>query len=177
MNCHTKFARLSRQAMTSQHGRLLQDSGFTKRGSTQKQSEDSEHTSMLQQVAWYCPYETVRTGRLSSGRPAIQSIRRAGRSTLARQFLEIASMYSIEERLDALRSALQKTYFPPSRSESLELLTATQFVALRSDSTPSPSLYDSLLPLYSGSIQMQQAKRRELQSLSSLGWSGLFPSP
>lgn len=111
MNSHTKFARLSQQAMTSQHGLLLQDSGFTKLDSTPTRSEDWARTTMPRQEGLSylsSPTGTV-TGRWSSGRPAIQSIpRTAGLSTSALQFREIASMYTTQELVAAMHSAIEK---------------------------------------------------------------------
>ena len=175
MQSHTKFARLSRQAMTLQHGHLLQDSGFIKRGSTPTRSEDWVRTSTSQQAASSFLYGSTGTvtGRLSSGRPAIQNIPRADLSTSARQFREIASMYSIEEQVAALRSALQKTYSLPSRSESPALLLDTQSWAQRWGSTRLLSYLSERYPCYSGLIQTQPETLRSSRSVNSFDWLDL----
>lgn len=172
MQSHTKYARLSRQALISQHGQALQDSGFTKLDWDQTLSRSSEPTT-TNALGALCYQSRTVTGRLYSGRPAIQTIHRAGLSTSVHQFREIASMYSTEELICAMRSALQKTYSPPSRSESQERLSAMVSWGPRWGNTRLHSFLDAAYPYYSGSIQTQQAKLPGSQSLSNLDLSDL----
>lgn len=172
MQSHTKFARLSRQAMTLRHGHLLHDSGFTKLDSDHPRLLGLAHTTTHPLAEWSYRSE-VRTGRWSSGRPAIQNIPRAELSTSARQFREIASMYSIEEQVAALRSALQKTYSLPSRSESPALLLDTQSWAQRWGSTRLLSYLSERYPCYSGLIQTQPETLRSSRSVNSFDWLDL----
>lgn len=191
-----KSASLSRHASTSHHGRLLQDSGFTKLDSTPDLSESWEPTITSRQDVWYSRSSTP-TGRLSSGRPEIQSIPRVGRSTSAQASLatgctqsigRIGQMSSakIVESLQALMDQvptepfplfLPKTSYRRLRSACLEQGLAMPSWVHHLGSIPSPSLYDMMLPLYCGSIQMEQARQREQRSLSNCDWLGLFPRP
>lgn len=168
-----KSASLSRHALTCHHGRLLQDSGFTKRGSTPNLYADLAHTfTNLLGVSSY-QSRTV-TGRLSSGKPAMQSIRRvAVLSTSARQFLEIASMYSMEERIWALRSALQKTSSQPLKWEQAEGLSVTQSWAHSSDNTPLHFSHPAAFGLRYGLTPMALARQLGKQSLSNYALSVL----
>ena len=112
MNCHTKFARLSRTAMTSQHGRLLQDSGFTKQDLTLASSLVLGRTITPPLGALCFPSGTV-TGRWSSGRPAIQSIpRKAGLSTSRLRLQEILFM----QRFGMSREQMMATVLPKTSS-------------------------------------------------------------
>lgn len=194
-----KSASLSRHASTSHHGRLLQDSGFIKRDSTPDLYESWEHTITSRQDVWYSRSSTP-TGRLSSGRPEIQSIPRVGRSTSAQASLgtgctqSIGYMTATECRESMRRWAdeavakmnkvwepfplfLPKTYYQRLRSACLEQGLAMPSWVHPLDSIPSPSSYDMMLPLYYGSIQMGQAMQRGHLSPSSCDWLGLFPRP
>ena len=175
MQYPTKSASLSRHALTCHHGRLLQDSGFIKLGSTPNSYADLAHTFTNQLGVSSYQSRTV-TGRLSSGRPAMQSIRRVGvLSTSARQFLEIASMYSMEERIWALRSALQKTSSLPSRSEPAVQLSDTPLWVRPSVSIPSPFSQAVVFPLLYGLTPIKLARQLGKQSLNNLVLSALKP--
>lgn len=66
---------LSQHALTSHHGRLLEDSGFTKLGYRLNSLEVLARTGMKPRlVSSYLSYRGETTGRWSSGRPAIQNI-------------------------------------------------------------------------------------------------------
>jgi hypothetical protein len=172
MRSHTQFARLSQPAMTSQHGRLLQDSGFTRLDLPPSLSEDWALTIMSKRDVSSFLYGSTGTvtGRLSSGRPAIQNIPRAEPSTSARQLREIASMYSIEELRDALRSALQKTYSLPSRSEPPKLLMDTRVWERCYPNTPLPSCYEPMPRSICGLIPTKLGSMRPTRLRSSLNW-------
>lgn len=165
-----KSASLSRHASTSHHGRLLQDSGFTKRDSTPDLSESWEPTITSRQDVWYSRSSTP-TGRLSSGRPEIQSIPRAEPSTSVLAFREIASMYSMEEKIWALRSALQKTSCLPSRSDAAVRPSAMPSWERPSVNIPSPFWQAAMFPLLYGSIPIRLARQLGKQSLSNLDFS------
>lgn len=167
MHLHTKFARLSRQAMTSQHGRLLQESGFTKQDCQQSISNSLARTITPVRIGSFYPSGT-RTGRWSSGRPAMQSIpRTAGRSTSAQAFREIASMYSTEEIRAALSSALQKIYSQPTKLEPVVLLSATPLWAHSLGNTLSRfSRNEPFLSSY-GSTLTELEKRLDVRSQSN----------
>lgn len=158
MHLHTKFARLSRQAMTSEHGQLLQDSGFTKQDSRLPSSSSLGRTTIrdLTGLSYLSGPTGTVTGRWSSGRPAMQSIPRTeGRSTSARQFLEIASMYSTEELRAILSSALQKISSLPLRSVPADRLRATPSWEHNLGSTRSAFWLDrERVASYFGSIPM-----------------------
>lgn len=173
MQYPTKSASLSRHALTCHHGRLLQDSGFTKRGSTPTLSVNWVHTITSRQDASCYLYGT-RTGRLSSGKPATQSTRRVGvLSTSARQFLEIASMYSMEERIWALRSALQKTSCLPSRLDKADTQWAMPSWEPPLVNTPSPFSQAVLFQLLYGLTPIRLERQLGKQSLNNLVLSAL----
>lgn len=191
MHLHTKFARLSRQAMTSEHGRLLQDSGFTKQDSPQSWSLNSGRTTIRDLTEWSYP-SGVRTGRWSSGRPAMQSIpRTGGLSTSAQAFREIASMYSTQELLDVMRDAIRKLkeyqpmspYFLPKTSyQRLSVLSREQGLAMPSWVQPLGSIQlrcfsDLEDRYYSGLTPTGQARMRELLSQDSFDLSALSRYP
>lgn len=181
MNCHTKFARLSQPAMILQHGRLLQDSGFTRQDSTPLPSNDWVRTTMSRLAGSSFQYTgTVRSGRLSSGRPAIQNIpRQAELSTSLHQFREIASMYSIEELRDAMRSALQKIYSQPLRSESQVLLMAMPLWERLYPNTPLPAYCKPRPASIYGLTRTGPERTHAFLSQSNLSWLDLsrFESP
>lgn len=165
MQSHTKFARLSRRALICQHGRALREYGFTERDSHLLPYTRSVLTTMHRPEGWYYPSGTV-TGRQSSGRPAIQNIPRVVRSTSARQFREIASMYSTDELRAALCSALQKTSSLPSRSDRVVLPVVMPSWGLNSGHTRSDFWRDSArVASFFGSIPMV----RGMQRVVSLG--------
>lgn len=177
MNCHTKFARLSQQAMTSQHGRLLQDSGFTRQDSTHTASRTLARTITQQLAVLYYRSQTV-TGRWSSGRPAIQSIpRKAGLSTSRRQFREMLFMQRFGADEETVRKAtalvLSKTSLALSRLESRALLLATPSWELLFPSTPSH--FSSLRKgqCISGSIPTAQDLKHVVSLGDSFDWLAL----
>lgn len=118
MSYPTKHVPLSRQALIQEHGRLLQDSGFTKLDSTPDSFEDSVHISMGRRAGWSYHYGTV-TGRLSSGKPETQSIPRTeARSTLAPVLRDILFMQRFGQTREEMSTALQKTSSQLSKLES-----------------------------------------------------------
>ena len=164
MNCHTKFARLSRPAMTSQHGRLLQDSGFTKQDLTRALSRASARTTIPPLGGSCFPSGTV-TGRSSSGRPAIQSIRRtAGRSTYHQVFREILFMHHFGMTEEQLRATvLPKISSPLSKLESRVEQLVTRSWEPVFPSIQSHSLLRRDYQYFSGSIPI---KRAEMQAIA-----------
>lgn len=106
MSYPTKLVPLSRQALIQEHGRLLQDSGFTKLDSTPDSFEDSVHISMGRRAGWSYHYGTV-TGRLCSGRPETPSIPRTeAQSTSALASLGTGSTQSTEELRESILRGL-----------------------------------------------------------------------
>lgn len=167
MLSHTKFARLSRQAMTSQHGRLLQESGFTKQDYQQSILNSLARTITPVRIGSFYPLG-ARTGRWSSGRPAMQSIpRTAGRSTSAQAFREIASMCSTEEIVGMIRSALQKIYSAPTKLEPVVPLSATPLWEHSLGNTPSRFLRNVMCLSHYGSTLTALEKRLDVRSPSS----------
>lgn len=138
MQSHTQFARLSRQAMTSQHGQALQDSGFIKRDSHLMPYASSVLTTTSRRAASFYPYGTV-TGRLSSGRPATQSIPRTGEpSTSLLQLREMLFMQRFGMSREQMREQFsQRISLAPSKLESLMLPLVMQSWALAFPCTPS----------------------------------------
>lgn len=97
MQSTTLLLRHTPQSLTYQHGRLLQDSGFTERGFPPATSRPLALTTMPPADGWCYPSRTV-TGRWRSGRPEIQSIpKRAGLSTSRLASREIACMFDFHE--------------------------------------------------------------------------------
>lgn len=102
-----KSASLSRHASTSHHGRLLQDSGFTKRDSTPDLYENWEPTITSRQDVSSYQSRTV-TGRLSFGRLVIPSIPKEAPSTSARAFPESVYTLSTDPRQEVGRAMVQE---------------------------------------------------------------------
>lgn len=127
------LARQSLQAMTSEHGRLLLASGFTKRASLLPTSGCSEPTGMSNRPALFCPY-LDRTGRRASGRPAIHPFpKTAGQSTLDRLLRELpepSDLLTVREQLYSSRIYCLPSRWPalltPSECPSLEQSARTQ---------------------------------------------------
>lgn len=188
MQSHTKFARLSRQAMTLQHGHLLQDSGFTKLDSHHPASHDWVPTIMPRRVVSSFLYGGTVAGRLSSGRPAIQNIPRADLSTSARQFREIASKFSMEEVVSAMRAALTavrepwptqtnplylpRTYYQRLKSACLEQGSEPPSWAQPYPKLPRLSFSDLEVRCYSGLIQTEPDAMPPVRLHDSFDWSG-----
>lgn len=127
--------------MTSDHGRLLQDSGFLKLDSPRRLSKNSARTTMREVTEWY--YQSVMVqARQYSGKPGTYTIRLMGApSTLANHPIAagyIASIRSnikpeltralilkqIQDTIDQL-SSLPKTSSLPLRWELPVLPQAT----------------------------------------------------
>lgn len=185
-----KSASLSRHALTCYHGRLLQDSGFTERGSTPNSYADLAHTfTNLLGVSSY-QSRTV-TGRLSSGKPAMQSIPRVDPSTSVQASLATGSTQSIgritateiresmarwmEEVVNApvepFRLCLPKTSYQRLKSLCLEAGTAMPSWVHLSDSIPLPSLSPPEDRCTSGLTPMMQAALRHSRYSNSYGLS------
>lgn len=174
-----KYDRLSQNNITSQHGHLLQESGFTKQGSRLTELESLVRTTMKPRIVSSFLYGTV-TGRLSSGRPAMQNIpRTVDPSTSVHQFREIMSMYSTEEVRLALSSALQKIYSRPSRSVApVRVPLGTQLWGHNLGSTRSDFWLDrERVKSHFGSIQMLRETQRVLVLGDNFDLSALSQYP
>lgn len=112
LHLNDKSPCLSRQALISQHGRLLQDCGFTKRDSAPTSSLDWGRTTMNQLVELSSRSE-IPMGMSPTGRLATQSSRRAALSTSRQTSHEILSM--LRSAIAAL-SSFAKTSCPLGRS-------------------------------------------------------------
>lgn len=144
----------SLSAMTLEHGRLLQESGFGKRDSRQHSSDNLGRTTIMDLIESSSLYGTV-TGRLSSGRPEIPRIRRTDvPSTSAQRFVGTASMRyipatdfsALEQRI---LSCSLRTCSPPLRSEPLTEELGTQSWVRRSECTPQRHSQELASHLYS----------------------------
>lgn len=168
MSYPTKHVPLSRQALILEHGRLLQDSGFTKLDSTQSRSESLELTSISRQAESFCLYGTL-TGRLSSGRPATQSIpRTVDRSTSVAALRDMLFMQRFGQTRDQMSTALQKTSSQLSKLESRAQLPGTPLWGQPSDSTQSLFCYGRQFGKYFfGSILMGLARQQDVPLPSS----------
>lgn len=109
MHFNDKSACLSRHALTSHHGRLLQDSGFTKLDTDQTSSRDWARTTMNQLAELSCQ-SVMQTATLRSGKHAILNSPKADPSISAQTLPEILS--TLRSAMDKLSSA--KTSCPHS---------------------------------------------------------------
>ncbi len=156
---------LSQHALTSHHGRLLEDSGFTRRGCHLNSLEVLAHTGMKPRPVSSYQYGVV-TGRLSSGRPAIQNIPRTDVPSTSRQALRevLCMQYTGMSRADWLYFA--RTSCLPTRSELPDTAGTQSWVPV-SGSTRSHGYSNIGAVCSRGLIQMRLDKQRE-QRLAGL---------
>lgn len=185
MQSRTQSAHLSRHALTCHHGQLLRDSGFTKRDSLPNSLPSSVHISTPRLGESF--YQSVRTGRWSSGKPAMSNIPKAGPSTSARQSLGIESTASIIlamqlaiDRMMALTPDPSPMFLPRTSYQRLRSALLAEGSDMPSwvqplDRIPLPDFSSLERRLFSGSIPMTQGRQLGRQSLSSLYWWGLYP--
>lgn len=177
----TKSADLSRHALTKHHGRLLQESGFTKLGSLPRSYENSEPTTTNRLAESF--YQSVMNlAQQYSGRPetrvsllvapsTFQALCRASLSTYP-TFREVLA--NMEEKLSSL-----KTFCPPSRSDAVERLRDTLLWGQPLDSTPllDCSVLDSLRYSHGTTPTGRGSERgRKLQEVYHLSASNRFTS-
>lgn len=140
----------SLSAMTSEHGRLLAESGFGKQVSQMAWSRRSELTTMHRQTALSCLSRTSMDV-LYSGKRGTASIQRTGvPSTSAVRSHVIESMYASLAKLKQEMqdpSCLSRTYSLPSRLVPAGPDLATQSWELNLDPTHSHGLLASLQSL------------------------------
>lgn len=162
-------SRLSQHALTSHHGRLLADSGFTKQDCHLNSLEVLAHTGMKPRPVSSYQYGVV-TGRLSSGRPAIQNIPRTDVPSTSRQALRevLCMQYTGMNRADWLYFA--KTSCLPTRLEPQDTV-GTQSWGPVSDSIRSHGYSNVGAMCSRGLIQMLLDKQRDQKSAGlSLWW-------
>lgn len=170
-------------SMTLLHGRLLHGCGFTKRVSVPSLSGNWAPTGMRDRrvLSYLSP---TRRGRLSSGRPAMQSIpRTAAPSTSALALREILFMqrFGVTEQvlrettaclMDSVQWCWSKTSSAPSRLEQRAVIPMPSWEPVP-DSTPSHS-YSNVGALSAHGLittlraTEQDHRQRMLSALSAL---------
>lgn len=172
------------RTMTSDHGRLLQDSGFLKLDSPRSSSSSSARTTMQEVTGLYCPFmgdpvdmaAMTHFHPLSSGRRATATTQWTGgpstsashrtaagyiasiRSNIKPELTRAVILHQLRQAIDKLRElSSPKTFYLPSRSGHQELRQATLSWAPSSGITRRTGYSDGELWLRRGSIQTPQA--------------------
>lgn len=179
------------RTMTSEHGHLLQDSGFLKLDSPRSSSSSSARTTMQEVTGLYCPFmgdpvdmaAMTHFHPLSSGRRATATTQWTGgpstsashrtaagyiasiRSNIKPELTRAVILHQLRQAIDKLHElSSPKTFYLPSRSGHQELRQDTLSWAPSSGITRRTGYSDGELWLRRGSIQTQQARTLDAAS-------------